>query len=200
MKQLRVSHIKKLSRVEGPGLRYVIWVQGCPLRCKGCFNPHTWDEKGGSLVALDELLLDIEQTLLDQPQLEGVTFLGGEPFEQADALSQLGAGIKQLDLTIVTFSGYTYEQLKKTTHQPRIALLALTDLLIDGPYMEELHDLSRPWVGSKNQNYRFLSDTYKTKSEEILSTPNQVEITIKTDGTIHINGMIATVDLEKLLS
>jgi len=195
---LRVSHIKKTTRVEGPGLRYTIWVQGCPIKCKGCFNPHTWDERGGTLMDINDIFDDITETLMHKPELEGVTFLGGEPFSQAQVLSLLGTKIKKLNLSVVTFSGYPYEKLRNSKNSHWQALLNVTDLLIDGPYVESLHDLSRPWVGSTNQQYRFLTDVYHHKKEELLAIDNKLEICIHPNGTISLNGMASSLDLTEL--
>ena len=194
--ELRISSIKKLSRVEGPGLRYVIWVQGCPIRCPGCFNPHTWDELGGDLMTVDSIFSDIKDTFEKNPDLKGVTFLGGEPFSQAKGLVFLAQKIKTLGLSIVTFSGYTYEKLLASNNECDQQLLAVTDLLIDGPYLQAQQDLSRPWIGSKNQQYRFLTDVYN--ETDILKVKNKLEIQIKQDGTVWLNGMATTVALEAL--
>lgn len=196
MNELRISSIKKLSRVEGPGLRYVIWVQGCPIRCPGCFNPHTWDELGGDLMTVDSIFSDIKDTFEKNPDLKGVTFLGGEPFSQAKGLVFLAQKIKTLGLSIVTFSGYTYEKLLASNNECDQQLLAVTDLLIDGPYLQAQQDLSRPWIGSKNQQYRFLTDVYN--ETDILKVKNKLEIQIKQDGTVWLNGMATTVALEAL--
>lgn len=155
-----------------------------------------WDETGGELVKVDDILADIKETLATHPELKGVTFLGGEPFSQALALSRLAKQIRSLGLSIVTFSGYTYEVLARSNDEGDQALLGLTDLLIDGPYNLSLHDLSRPWIGSKNQQYRFLTDMYQ---DEILATNNKLEICIQKDGTLLLNGMATSLDLEDLL-
>ncbi|WP_423799841.1 4Fe-4S single cluster domain-containing protein [Neobacillus sp. SAB-20_R2A] len=196
---LRLSRIEKRTKVEGPGLRYCIWVQGCPIRCEGCFNPHTWDPNGGILMDIDEIYEDIKSTLEASPELEGVTFLGGEPFSQAQALTILAQKIKALKLSIVTFTGYEYETILKSPNSSWHSLLKETDLLIDGPYIQSQHDLSRPWVGSKNQQYRFLTDAYKHLETKLAQIPNKLEIRLHPDGTISANGMAEPIDLHMLL-
>lgn len=76
MTALRISRIVEKTKVEGPGLRYAIWVQGCPIRCEGCFNPHTWEMDGGKIREIDEIVSDIQIVRNASPELEGVTFLG----------------------------------------------------------------------------------------------------------------------------
>lgn len=197
---VRVSRIVEQTKVEGPGLRYVIWVQGCPIRCEGCFNPHTWDMNGGEIYALEDLFQDIRSTLERAPELEGVTFLGGEPFSQAEALSRLAGCIRrELNLSVVTFSGYPYEHIKKAEDAEWQRLLDETDLLIDGPYIKSQHDLSRPWIGSRNQQYRFLTERYKHLEKQLPKIPNKLEIRLHPDGTITANGMAQTADIELLL-
>ena len=120
-------------------------------------------------------------------QIEGVTFLGGEPFEQAEALSVLAGKVKSIGLSVVTFSGNTYESLKVKGDMNIDSLLSNTDLLIDGPFVQEEIDYSRPWVGSSNQKYRFLTNRYSLK--DILMAHNKVEIRINRNGSFFANGM-----------
>lgn len=195
---IRISRVEKKTRVEGPGLRYAIWVQGCPIRCEGCFNPHTWDVAGGIVQSVEDMFLDIQQILKTNPELEGVTFLGGEPFSQAYELSILAKRVKKIGLSIVTFSGYDYEMIMKSQNRSWHHLLNETDLLIDGPYIQSQHDLSRPWIGSKNQQYRFLSDVYHHLESTIQMIPNKLEIRIHPNGTINANGMVRSLDLDML--
>ncbi len=198
MPSIRISRIVKKTRVEGPGLRYCIWVQGCPIRCEGCFNPHTWSFSGGTLVKVDDIFDDIKTVLAETPGLEGVTFLGGEPFSQAATLSVLARRVRKLGLSIVTFTGYEYEQLTKANNEAWNALLKETDLLIDGPYIQSMHDLSRPWIGSKNQQYRFLTDFYKPLAKKLPAISNKLEIRIHPDGSVTVNGMAEPLHLQML--
>lgn len=199
MSTLRISRIVEKTKAEGPGLRYAIWVQGCPIRCEGCFNPHTWDMEGGETRNIDEIVSDIKAVLKSSPELEGITFLGGEPFSQADGLSILARKAKDLNLSVVTFSGYDFDTIRKSGHPGWRSLLEETDLLIDGPYVQSLHDLSRPWIGSRNQQYRFLTDRYKELERSLTSIPNKLEIRLHPDGTITANGMADISELELLL-
>ena len=146
---LRISDCISDSIVDGPGMRYVVFVQGCPHHCPGCHNPQTHDFEGGYLADTDEILRQVKS----DPLMSGVTFSGGEPFCQAAALSQLGEGIKALGKNLVVYSGYTYEQLLEMGKEnPEIFhLLTLADLLIDGPYLQEQRDLTLQFRRSANQ-------------------------------------------------
>ena len=146
--QLRINATVDDSIVDGPGIRYSIFVQGCPPHCPGCHNPQTHPFEGGSLVETDKLLADIKLN----PLLDGVTFSGGEPFCQAAALAELGREIRKLGLNIMTYSGFTFEQLYERRDQDGIGdLLAVTDVLVDGRFMEDLRSLELRFRGSSNQ-------------------------------------------------
>ncbi len=147
--ELRIAGIAKESVVDGPGLRFVVFTQGCPHRCPGCHNPHTHDPNGGDLTDTDEIFSLIEQTKL----IRGVTFSGGEPFLQAAPLAYLAGQIKALELDIVTYSGFLFEQLvARSSHNKGVRqLLAQTDILVDGPYRMAERDLGLAFRGSRNQ-------------------------------------------------
>lgn len=146
---IRVSGLEEESIVDGPGFRFAIFVQGCPHHCPGCHNPQTHPFEGGTWMMQDELL----QKIRENPLLSGVTFSGGEPFCQAQALAQLGQKVHAMEKNVVTYSGYTYEQLQEMakTQSEIAALLAETDTLIDGPYIEAERDLELQFRGSRNQ-------------------------------------------------
>ena len=180
--QLRVFNIIKNTKVEGPGNRYCIWVQGCSRHCKGCQAVHTWAYDKGELYETEYIILDI---LKMQDRIEGVTFLGGEPFEQAEALGIIAQRVKEKGLSVLCFTGGKLEELKENPVNKR--LLDNTDLLIDGEFVEELTDYSRPWCGSSNQRYHFLTDRY---NEDIFKKyKNKVEVNISENGQIFMNGM-----------
>ncbi len=180
--QLRVFNIIKNTKVEGPGNRYCIWVQGCSRHCKGCQAVHTWAHDKGELYETEYIILDI---LKNQEKIEGVTFLGGEPFEQAEALGIIAERVRAKGLSVLCFTGGKYEDLRENSENQK--LLANTDLLIDGEFIQELTDYSRPWCGSSNQRYHFLTDRY---NEEIFTKyKNKVEVNISENGQIFMNGM-----------
>ena len=145
---LRISDTVNDSIVDGPGLRFTVFVQGCPHNCPGCHNPQTHAFDGGTLVEKEQIL----ERIKGNPLLDGVTFSGGEPFCQAKALAALGREIRKLGLNIMTYSGYTFEQLYARRDEDGIGeLLEVTDWLVDGPYVESLRSLELQFRGSSNQ-------------------------------------------------
>jgi anaerobic ribonucleoside-triphosphate reductase activating protein len=123
-------------------------------------------------------------------QVEGVTFLGGEPFEQAGALAVLAQEARTLGLSVMVFSGFTLEALRAMRNPPVDALLACTDLLVDGPYEAALADRERRWVGSRNQRFHYLSGFYSPAIEKPLqgAAERVLEVRIHPDGEVQING------------
>ena len=148
-KALRISGVVDDSIVDGPGMRYTVFVQGCPHGCPGCHNPQTHDFDGGREMRIAE----IDREIGENPLLSGVTFSGGEPFCQAGALAVLGQQVKARGLHLITYTGYIYENLlQMAAERPDIqSLLDLTDLLVDGPYLEAERDLTLLYRGSRNQ-------------------------------------------------
>ena len=144
---MQLSGIVEESIVDGPGLRYVLFTQGCPHHCKGCHNPQTHSFEGGFPFTAEAALAQIREN----PLLAGVTFSGGEPFAQAEALCAVAEGVRALGKNVVAYTGYTYEQLLARTDIWTRRLLEMIDLLIDGPYVEELRDLELQFRGSSNQ-------------------------------------------------
>lgn len=147
--KLRISGIVPESIVDGPGLRYVVFTQGCPHGCPGCHNPQTHDFDGGFFMDTEE----IARQAAENPLLAGVTFSGGEPFCQAPALCDLGRRIKAMHKHIMVYSGYTLEELlEKGEREAAVQeLLHLADVLVDGPYLEQERDLTLEFRGSRNQ-------------------------------------------------
>ncbi|MGI5850597.1 MAG: anaerobic ribonucleoside-triphosphate reductase activating protein [Caldicoprobacterales bacterium] len=154
---VRIAGIIEESIVDGPGIRMVIFAQGCPHRCKGCHNPETHDFEGGYLMSLE----DIVQLPSRNPLLDGVTFSGGEPFSQAKAFSMLGRRFKDLGLDIMTYTGYTYEFLLENSKETSAwkQLLDVTDVLVDGKFEIEKKNLLLPFRGSENQRIIDLKET-----------------------------------------
>lgn len=154
--KLRLSGLAEESIVDGPGIRFTVFTQGCPHDCKGCHNPQTHDFSEG----YDSTIEEIFEKFVENPLLSGITFSGGEPFCQPEPLYYLGLKVKELKKNIVVYTGYTLEQLKKLQeNNPFIAsLLSITDILIDGPYIEELRDLELQFRGSSNQKILYLDE------------------------------------------
>ncbi len=193
---LRINKFLPFTKVEGPGERACIWVQGCPIHCSGCAVPWTWSEQGGEEVDTEELA----KRILNGSQVEGVTFVGGEPFAQAEALAHLGGILQESGLSVMTFTGYVLEGILKSSRLGWHDLVSVTDLLIDGPFRQDLADVSRPWVGSSNQRYHFLTPRYRHLESSLLNIPNRFEVRVHPDGRMFINGMATTEDLKDLFS
>ena len=147
--ELRIAGIVEESIVDGPGIRFTVFTQGCPHNCVGCHNPQTHDFNGGRLTSIDEIFAQFKKNSL----LSGATFSGGEPFCQAAVLYELGKRIKSLNKNIMVYSGYTYEQLKELSNEDTGIknLLSISDILIDGRFEEAERDLSLLYRGSRNQ-------------------------------------------------
>lgn len=134
------------SIVDGPGLRYTVFAQGCLHNCKGCHNPKSHNIHGGYLQDIDDILKEIDAN----PLLDGVTFSGGEPFLQSDAFIELAKKLKKRKLSIIIYSGYTFEELMQLGQNEK-ELLSLCDTLIDGRFCLSLRSLSLLYRGSSNQ-------------------------------------------------
>lgn len=143
--KLRISGIVNDSIVDGPGIRLTIFTQGCLFNCPNCHNPQTHDLNGGYEQDISEIIALIEKN----PLLDGVTISGGEPFLQPEALLNLVKQIKPLSLSVMIYSGYTFEQL--INDETKRALLQEIDYLVDGLFIEELKSLELLYRGSSNQ-------------------------------------------------
>ena len=148
--ELRIAGTVNDSIVDGPGIRFTIFTQGCPHNCEGCHNPQTHDFHGGNIVDTDELLEKVKSN----PLLDGVTFSGGEPFCQAHILAELVREVIKLGMDIITYTGYTFQQLYEKREQNACGgLLEVTDYLIDGPFILAQKDWEIKFRGSSNQRY-----------------------------------------------
>jgi anaerobic ribonucleoside-triphosphate reductase activating protein len=192
--RLRINRFLSRTRVEGPGDRAAVWVQGCPIHCEGCVVPELWPFDGGEEVSVGEL----SRRIIGEEGLEGVTFTGGEPFAQAAPLAELGRVVREAGMSVLTFSGYSHEHLVSAGDRDWDDLLAVTDLLLDGPFSEESFDLARPWVGSANQGFQFLTPRYRHLESKLSEIKNRLEVRFDADGTIRVNGMTDFRDLTAL--
>jgi len=177
---IRVGALLSESFANGPGCRSVLWVQGCSRHCPGCWNPALLSHFDGIEMTIQEVF----NKLTVSNNIEGVTLLGGEPFEQAAALVELGKKIKDKNLTIMAYSGWTLEELKEKDEDCR-QLLELCDILIDGQYLRTLA-ASLPWRGSTNQEVHFITSKYRhlrptinnyNRDFEVMIIGNQLVIT-----------------------
>ena len=144
--KIRISGIVNDSVVDGPGFRLAVFTQGCPHHCAGCHNPQTHYFEGGREIDTQEII----EKLRGNPLLDGITLSGGEPFCQGAACAELASAAHALGLNVWTYSGYTYEQLLAGDAEQR-ALLAETDVLVDGPFVLPQRTLELRFRGSANQ-------------------------------------------------
>lgn len=158
--QIRVAGIVEESIVDGPGLRYVVFAQGCRHHCPGCHNPQTHSFKGGSLVEVEEMVNQMEHN----PLLDGITLSGGEPLEQAKGFVALARAAKEMALHIMIYTGYTYEEIVDLGDDLPGAgdLLDLADILVDGPFQRDAKDPMLRFRGSGNQRIIHLPSTRRT--------------------------------------
>ncbi|MFZ5989177.1 MAG: anaerobic ribonucleoside-triphosphate reductase activating protein [Bacillota bacterium] len=149
MEKIRIAGIVKESIVDGPGLRFVVFAQGCRHNCSGCHNPETHSFSGGSFVKIEDLILQIKQN----PLLDGITLSGGEPFEQAAGFGELAMGAKKLGYSVMTYTGYTYEYIRENVEliEGWKKLLAWTDILVDGKFDITKKSMLLKFRGSYNQ-------------------------------------------------
>lgn len=143
--KLRIAGIVDDSIVDGEGVRLTVFTQGCPHHCHGCHNPQTWSLDGGHEIDTE----DIVEKLKANPLLSGITFSGGEPFLQPAPLADLARAAHSLGLDVWSYTGFTLEELEKHTDVQQ--LLNEVDVLVDGPYVEALRDLTLRFRGSSNQ-------------------------------------------------
>lgn len=183
-----VANVSPVTEAEGPGTRYALWFQGCPLRCPGCCNPEYLPFTGGTTRSVESLLADIDHTR-EQFGIGGITLLGGEPFAHAEPAAAVAAGARARDLSVMVFSGLVLEQLRESP-DPNVAdLLAHTDILVDGPYLWEQPDTTRRWVGSTNQRIHFLTDRHRA-DDPCWQQRNTLEIRVRGE-EILVNGFPA---------
>lgn len=194
---IQVARIVTQTTAEGPGTRFAVWVQGCKIRCDGCFNPQLWGNGGGAPMTAEALARRAIEADVD-----GVTLLGGEPTEQAAPLAAFAELVRQAELSVMTFTGHTLEDLHAQARNERsiLALLDATDLLVDGPYLAAQPDLVRPWVGSTNQRFRFLTDRYRHLEDDLTRYPDKIEVRVAPTGELSINGWATIDQLDALLA
>lgn len=185
------------SEVNGPGIRAVVWVRGCPFRCHGCFNAQFQPFYPATMVPVDELA----ERILSLSGIDGATFSGGEPFEQAGPLARLGEKLRRAGLSIVTYTGYTAGQLAAGDDPAWPSLIAVTDLLITGPYVAGLAGPD-PLKGSSNQELIALGTKIAIPRRTAHPHPagGRTEFTIAPGGTITATGFPAPALMNHLAS
>jgi anaerobic ribonucleoside-triphosphate reductase activating protein len=184
---LSVAQVVPCTEAEGPGRRFALWFQGCPLRCPGCCNPEMLPFTGGRPLRLADVLDQVRAAI--PLGVEGITLLGGEPLAHAAGAAALARAVQRLGLTVMVFSGYTLEEIRQMSDPAAHDLLAHTDILVDGPYRRELPETRRRWIGSANQRVHFLSQRYWAE-DPCWQRPNTLEIRLA--GTeVTVNGFPA---------
>lgn len=188
-RKVNIHSILQKSDTNGPGTRSVVWFQGCALNCKGCFNQDIRELKENRLMCVREVIEQLPVT-----EIEGVTISGGEPFLQPEGLYHLVKDIKDLGLTVVIYTGYKYKDLIELKCDSVNKVLGLTDILIDGPYREDIEQ-KHSLAGSGNQKIYYLSDRYKEqkKNQEV----GLSEIIITDDGQIIETGFLNILNNER---
>lgn len=166
--RIRIYGLVPDSIVDGPGLRYSIFVQGCAHNCKGCHNPESQPFDGGTMMEIGDICEDI----LGNKLISGVTFSGGEPFDQPEACAKIAEHLKAGGKDIWAYTGYLFEDLlARTARLGRsesdsgnsiLEFLKNIDVLVDGPFVDSLHSYDLKWRGSSNQR---LIDVPKTLKE-----------------------------------
>lgn len=179
--RLRLHSFVPRSRANGPGLRAVLWMQGCTLGCAGCFNPDTHARDGGEWRDVREI---VDQVLQLAPEIEGVTLSGGEPLQQIDAVLALLQIIhSETQLSTLLFTGFTFEEIKRMPrHQD---LLHCLDVLLAGRY-DQTQRHARGLIASANKQAIFLSNRY---SQADLNAVPEAEIIVQPDGTVLLSGI-----------
>jgi anaerobic ribonucleoside-triphosphate reductase activating protein len=179
--QLRLHHFEPASRANGPGIRSVLWLQGCTLGCPGCFNPLTHSRVGGSLCSTDEILACI---LAQRGRIEGITISGGEPLQQAAPLASLLRAVKQAAaLSIVLFTGFTWTEVNRLPGG--VEVLASVDVLLAGRY-DAAKRIASGLLGSSNKSVHFLTPHY---TQADLDRVPEAEIIIQPNGEVRFSGI-----------
>ncbi len=184
---MQIAQVVSCTEAEGPGKRFALWFQGCPLRCPGCCNPEFLAFKGGTTKTLRETVEWIQKAR-DESGIEGITLLGGEPTAHATAAISLAKAARELGLSVMTFTGFTLEELQEKGEPDVAELIGLTDILVDGPYVREQPDTERRWIGSRNQRIHFLTPRYSL--DEQWRQRNTLEIRV-VGGEVSVNGFPA---------
>jgi anaerobic ribonucleoside-triphosphate reductase activating protein len=176
--RLNVADMTPRSSIYGPGERLVLWLQGCAIRCAGCWNQDLWSFEERTLWEPSALA----ERVLAEPGLEGVTLLGGEPLHQTEALVPFLDRIRAASLSVMLYTGFEPDELEHPRYRP---VLERTDLLVLGRYRAEERDVGLLWRGSRNQRVVPLGERYRGL---LLREANQVEVIVRSDGRVGLRG------------
>jgi anaerobic ribonucleoside-triphosphate reductase activating protein len=184
---MQIAQVVPCTEAEGPGKRFAVWFQGCPLRCPGCCNPEFLPFRGGETKTETDMAAWVRDSR-DENGIEGITLLGGEPFAHAAAGVALASAARELGLSVMVFTGYTIEELRGRAEPEVAELIRLTDILVDGPYDRDKPDSERRWIGSTNQRIHFLTSRYEFDDQ--WRKKNTLEIRVS-GSEITVNGFPA---------
>ncbi len=186
---MNIAHIEPQSFIYGPGCRFVIWVQGCSIHCKGCWNSSMWSFDKKNEYSVPELV-----KMIVAESVEGVTILGGEPLDQLTEVHALCSECHQLGLTTMVFTGY---DLSEIDNSDKSSIKSVSDILIVGRYDENLRTLDSQWIGSTNQQILFLTARY---ADYEMQNANYMEIDIDKNGSYTVLGFPTNWIMEPLSS
>lgn len=177
------------THVLGPGNRFGLWVQGCPFNCKNCISPNWIPFEKKQLVSV----IEIAHKILQTPDLDGITLSGGEPFLQAGGLAELLATVLKVRpaLNVIVFTGFEFEQL---IWPEALELIALTDVVVDGKYIDSRND-SQGLRGSSNQNFHFITDVFSDQLEFFEQYPRNLEIFFEHDRSLQVGIPIPNIEI-----
>lgn len=162
---MKIAGIVKESIVDGPGIRYTIFTQGCPHHCHGCHNESTWDPNGGKEVDVE----DICKEMKENPLIDGITLSGGEPFMQAEDCIRIAMEARYSNMSVWCYTGYTYEYLMNIRNWKNngkqyilnLSLLKYVDVLVDGRFDKSKKSLDLKFCGSTNQRIIDVQESIK---------------------------------------
>jgi anaerobic ribonucleoside-triphosphate reductase activating protein len=164
---LRIAGTIQDSIVDGSGLRFTVFVQGCHWNCPGCQNPQTHDPRGGTERSISELCAE----MCSNPLTDGLTLSGGEPFEQADSCLALAQAAHHAGLNVWCYTGFLLEDLLRSGTPAQQALLRELDVLVDGPFLLEERSLALPWRGSRNQRVLLVQESLRAGGAVLREEP-----------------------------
>lgn len=144
---MKIAGLVQDSIVDGRGMRFVVFTQGCPHHCEGCHNPETHDLSAGQEMSTQEIIKE----MLSNPMTDGLTLSGGEPFMQPRECAEIARAAHGAGLDVWSYTGYTFEKLLEMDDEGVRELMNEIDVLVDGPFILSQRSLSVPWRGSKNQ-------------------------------------------------
>lgn len=188
---MNIAHFEEQSWIYGPGSRFVIWVQGCSIHCKGCWNKEMWSFKNRFSISVPDLLAKLRN---EEKLIEGITILGGEPLDQFEEVCQLLSSCRNNGLSTMVFTGY---EMNEIIEKGMKEILNLSDILITGRYDEANRTLDHQWIGSTNQQIHYLSERYKACSQV---DSNYVEVIIDEFGSVSFLGFPKPDLIEEIIS